>query len=191
MGRPKLSLPLAERTVIEHTIGTLRRAGIDKILVVVGPHGRELAILAERSGAVTLLLTRETLDMRATVVEGLKWAEDHWQPAIDDAFLLVPADHPSLEAVVIQSIADRYTALGHRSIIVPTFDGRRGHPAIIGWHHVAGIRNLRKELGLNFYLREHADETFELPVESDSILVDLDTPEDYEQLKAKWRDGNE
>src|SRR5262245_40399906 len=38
MGRPKLSLPLGQRTVIEHVINTLKNARIEQILVVVGPH---------------------------------------------------------------------------------------------------------------------------------------------------------
>jgi hypothetical protein len=35
---------------------------------------------------------------------------------------------------------------------------------------------------MNVYLRKHADETLEVPMTSDSILFDLDTPEDYLRL---------
>jgi CTP:molybdopterin cytidylyltransferase MocA len=37
-------------------------------------------------------------------------------------------------------------------------------------------------VGLNAYLRLHAGATLEVPVESESILIDLDTLEDYERL---------
>ena len=56
MGRAKLSLPLGGRAVLERVIDTLRQAGIEKILVVVGPHVPELVPLARDAGAEALLL---------------------------------------------------------------------------------------------------------------------------------------
>src|SRR5262245_60156230 len=104
MGRPKLSLSLGNSTIIGHTIGALRAAGVEKVLVVVGPHVPELLSLVERAGAVALLLPRETPDMRATVEVGLRWIEENWRPIDEDAFLLVPADHPALDVGVVKEL---------------------------------------------------------------------------------------
>jgi molybdenum cofactor cytidylyltransferase len=189
MGRPKLSLPLGTSTVIEQVVGTLRSAGIEKILVVVGPHVRELVPLAERAGATVLELAEVTPHMRSTVERGLAWIEENWRPVEHDAFLLVPADHPALDAGVIRILcalrsedsASRLTK-SESSIVIPTYFGKRGHPTLIGWKHVAGIRALPANLGLNAYLRQHLDNTHEIAVESETVLFDLDTPEDYERL---------
>ena len=70
--------------------------------------------------------------------------------------------------------------------MVPTFHGRRGHPALLSWEHVARIRKLPADQGLNAYLRQHVDVTLEVPVDFADILTDLDTPEDYEQLRRRW-----
>src|SRR5262249_26069528 len=43
--------------------------------------------------------------------------------------------------------------------------------------------------GLNVYLRQHAAETLELPVDSADVLCDLDTPEDYERLRRAGLDA--
>jgi CTP:molybdopterin cytidylyltransferase MocA len=51
MGRPKLVLPLGERTVLEHVLAALRQAAVEHILVVIGPHVAELGALAESAGA--------------------------------------------------------------------------------------------------------------------------------------------
>jgi molybdenum cofactor cytidylyltransferase len=181
MGRPKLSLSLGGRTVIEQVIATLRGAGIDRVLVVVGPHAAELAPLAEGAGASVLRLANETPDMRATVEAGLTWAEANWRPRATDSFLLVPADHPALDAGAVKELI---AVAGTHDLAIPTFNRKRGHPALIGWRHVAGLRALPAGLGLNTYLRQQA--TREVPVASASVLVDLDTPEDYERL---LRDG--
>jgi molybdenum cofactor cytidylyltransferase len=184
MGRPKLSLPLGGRTVIERVIATLRDADVDRVLVVVGPHAAELAALAESAGASVLRLANETPDMRATVDAGLTWAETNWQPTEADAFLLVPADHPALDVEAVKELGAARADDAERDIAIPTFDGRRGHPALIGWRHVTGIRALPAELGLNAYLRQQAAATREVPVASASVLIDLDTPVDYERLLA-------
>src|SRR5262245_48420328 len=104
MGRPKLSLPLGEATVLEHVIATLRQAGDVQIAVVLGPHGVELEPVARASGAHALILPEATPDMRATVQHGLAWLLEHHQPCPDDLIVLVPADHPTLNAGVVQGL---------------------------------------------------------------------------------------
>jgi molybdenum cofactor cytidylyltransferase len=69
------------------------------------------------------------------------------------------------------------------SILVPVYDGRRGHPVLLAWRHVEAIRALPPGTGLNVYLRMHAGEMAEVPVASNGVLCDLDTPEDYERLR--------
>jgi molybdenum cofactor cytidylyltransferase len=187
MGRPKLSLPLGDRTVLEWVIAVLGQVEVRPVLVVIGPHVPELAPLAAGAGAEVLRLTEVTADMRATVEHGLRWLEEHCRPTPDDGWLLVPADHPTLDAAVVRQLLQARAANPDRSLVVPTFGGRRGHPAWIGWRHVAGIRALPGGQGLNTYLRRHTAETFEVPMDTADILRDLDTAQDYEHLRQAWR----
>ena len=46
---------------------------------------------------------------------------------------------------------------------------------------------LTTDLGLNAYLRQQEREMREFPVTSETVLYDLDTPEDYERLRREWR----
>jgi gamma-glutamylcyclotransferase (GGCT)/AIG2-like uncharacterized protein YtfP len=122
--------------------------------------------------------------MRATVEAGLRWLEQRSHPSPDDQWLLVPADHPALDSSVVSLLRQARSKAPDKSILVPTHGGRRGHPTLIGWKHVAGIRALPAGSGLNAYLRQQAGETLEVPVNSPGVLCDLDTPEDYERLTA-------
>src|SRR5262245_14778713 len=187
MGRPKLALPLGDRTVLERVIAAVRGGGVDSVLVVVGPHVPELVSLAK--SADVLLLADETADMRATIEHGLRRLEERFQPGPDDDWLLLPADHPTLDQFIVQKLVEARRQHPERSIVIPAFEGKRGHPALIAWKHVAGIRALPPGQGLNSYLRQHASETLELPVDSAEVLCDLDTPEDYERLVKRWRMG--
>ena len=62
-----------------------------------------------------------TADMRATVRHGLAWLEEHFHPRPDDDWLLVPADHPTLDPLVIRALLrELRLAAATCSIIVPT-----------------------------------------------------------------------
>ena len=186
MGQPKLGLRLGDRTVLETVVASLRAADTGPILVVLGPHLAELASLAGRAGAEVLLLPAQTPDMRATVEQGLRWLEERFHPRPGDHWLLVPADHPTLDPQVIGQLSAALTEQPGHSIAIPSHAGKRGHPALIGWNHVAGLRNRPAEQGIDAYLRTHRVETVEVPMASRSVLLDLDTPEDYDGLLARW-----
>jgi molybdenum cofactor cytidylyltransferase len=186
MGRPKLALPLGDRTVLEHVIAALRAAKVDHILVVLGPHVAELRPLADSAGVHVHVLAEATPDMRTTVEHGLGWLEDRFHPNQGDSWLLVPADHPTQRPAVIRQLMDAQKRQPQRSIFVPTYQARRGHPTLIGWEHVQGMRALPGGVGINTYLRQQADNTLEVAVDSAEILLDLDTPEDYERLVHDW-----
>jgi molybdenum cofactor cytidylyltransferase len=160
MGRPKLSLPLGSSSVLEHVVSALRSGGCNEVVVVVGPHVPELAPLAES-------------------------AEQEFDPRPDDAWLLAPADHPTLDETVVRRLIAEY-ARGKVSVLVPTFAGQRGHPSLIAWRHLAALRCHSPGGGLNSFLRTLSQETGQLPVCEESILSDLDTPEDYERLRARF-----
>jgi molybdenum cofactor cytidylyltransferase len=189
MGRPKLALPLGGRTVLEHVIAALRLGGAEHVIVVVGPHVSELTPLVQNAGANPCLLAEPTPDMRATVEQGLRWIEERFQPRPDDRWLLAPADHPVINADVVRQLLSRFGE-GSSSIIVPVHNDRRGHPTLFAWKHVPGIRTLPADQGINAYLREHSAETLELAVDDPGVLIDLDTPEDYDRLIRSFAERN-
>jgi molybdenum cofactor cytidylyltransferase len=191
MGRPKVTLPLGGRTVLEHVIAALQKAGIADILVVLGQHVDAMSPLLHRAGARVLVPADETHTMRATVEQGLTWLENRFHPSPTESWFLVPADYPILEPVILQKLIRKRQMNRTFSIFIPTYHGRRGHPALIGWNHVAAIRALPSEIGLNLYLRRQVKHTLEVPVESPTILWDLDTPEDYQRILAAWEECKE
>ncbi len=184
MGRPKLLLPLQGRPVLSHTIRAFRDAGVQHVLVVAPCGLPDLCHVAEQSGAYVLRLDVPTADMRATIERGLAWLEEHFQPAPDAEWFLTPADHPVLEVDVIRELLRVPRTNPRHTMIVPTFEDRRGHPVLLRWSHVQGIRDWPAGQGLNTYMRAYDEQTLAHPVTSAGILVDMDTPEDYERLRS-------
>ena len=182
MGRPKLLLPVGGRSVLEHVLSAMREAGVGDVLVVVAPDAAALAQLASSAGAHVLPLAEDTPDMRATCQHGLAWIEARFQPRADDGWLLLPADHPTVRPGVVRKLLNVAAGNSEHTILVPSFQGRRGHPTWLSWSHVAAIRALPADQGLNAFIRARTLQAREVSWPSDEILRDLDTPEDYQQL---------
>jgi molybdenum cofactor cytidylyltransferase len=188
MGRPKLLLPLGERTVLERVVAAVRAGGVADVLVVIGPHADALQEAAERAGARVLRLDEDTADMRQTCIHGLEWLGEQIQPAPGEGWLLMPADHPTTRPEIVGALVQAAAENPDRAIIVPTCAGRRGHPVWLRWELVDAMRGLPDGLGLNTLIRSRSAETLELEWPDAEILRDLDTPEDYRRLLANWQE---
>jgi molybdenum cofactor cytidylyltransferase len=188
MGTNKLLLPMAGRTVIECVVTALIEGGIQHVVVVT--LASDVAGAAEAAGALICLLPQQTTEMRETVEHGLGWLEDRYHPRLHDAWLLAPADHPAIDAKTVRELCGRYPNEQQRTIVVPAYRGKRGHPVLLAWHHFLGIRQHPPNLGLDSYLRLHADQIIEVPIDNDGILKDIDTPQDYARLHNAGSGGN-
>jgi len=191
MGRPKLLLRLGPKTILEHVISAVRGGGVQDVLVVMSPATIFLLPVAEEAQAAVHFVRHETPDMRATVEAGLAWLEEKHHPQPDDAWLLLPADHPVLTPLVPRALIHAAESDPGHSIFVPTHNGQRGHPTLLRWRHAAAMAALPAGQGLNKYIRAHDDETVELPWPSAEVIIDLDTPTDYDALLRRWTEAHQ
>lgn len=185
MGRPKLLLPLGKRTVIARLLDALDLPAIVDRIVVTRSDDTALRQEVERCGGIAVCPEIDPPEMRSSIEAALAWIRDSHHPTADDAWLLVPADHPVLDRAVIANLIATFQA--HRPrFLIPTFEGRRGHPLVARWETVADVLQLPSDVGLNYLLRQRADDVREQPVDSAAVLCDLDTPDDYARLVAEF-----
>ena len=88
---------------------------------------------------------------------------------------------PRISSAVIDQVLDSY-GMRNRKIIVPTMNGRSGHPVLFPWPSRSEVFALGPDEGVNAVLKRHA--TTELVLDLDDILDDLDTPSDYRRLRT-------
>jgi len=138
MGRPKLSLPFGGKTVVECVVAPYVKAGSMRCWWSSGRPIRDwppwLKKRAHRFCACPM-----SPPMRATVErDSIGWRSASI-PDPDDAWLLA---RPTIR---LSTGGGTASASGLRrpppqSIMVPVHEGRRGHPTLIAWRHVSGIR---------------------------------------------------
>ena len=185
MGRPKLLLTLGGLPIIERLMRTLDHSSITTRHVVVRKDDIPLQSEVVRLGGSLVVPAQDPPDMRASVTLALEAIQRECSPTDDDGWLLVPADHPILDRSLIDTMLQHWQT-AQSKILVPRRAQRRGHPTLFRWNLAREVAHIPNDRGLNWLLREHAADVTELPVDTDAAFTDLDTPEDYSRLQAKW-----
>jgi molybdenum cofactor cytidylyltransferase len=184
MGQPKLLLPWGERTVIEAVLAAWRTSSVTATVVVVHPFDQDLAELCRKAGARVIVPPAPPPDMKASVTHALAAITTDYEPASDDIWALVPADMPWLRSDLIDAMLGDFARTG-AEILVPTYKGRRGHPVLFRWSLAAEVGRLSEVEGVNGLLKRHPPAEFASP--DDSVLGDLDTPEDFAKACRRLR----
>jgi molybdenum cofactor cytidylyltransferase len=97
------------------------------------------------------------------------------------AAVVMLGDQPFLPPRVVERVIAAYET-GRPGIVIPTFQGRRGHPVLIDLKHKDEVLGIEPLDGLRALMRGHPADILEVDVADANILRDLDTPEDYAGL---------
>lgn len=174
MGQPKMLLPWSNLTVIEQVISTFLNAGVKDVLVVTGGAREQVEKAIEHLPVRKLYNPDyETGEM----LSSLQLALTQMKPETE-AVLVGLGDQPQIQASTVQRVCEVYKDSRAR-LVVPSFNHRRGHPWLVARPLYNEILALQAPSTPRDFLNNHAQEIHYVNVDTATILVDLDTPEDY------------
>ncbi|MBP7737702.1 MAG: nucleotidyltransferase family protein [Spirochaetes bacterium] len=172
-GAFKPLLPMGDKTVLERVIDTLRSAGVEIIVVVIG-HNREMMIPeAERLGASWALNEYPGGDMLSSVRAGVRAL-----PVSARKFFLLPADMPMVREGTLRALMELSDRDGS-AVVYPVLDGRKGHPPLIDMGCAPAILAHEGGGGLRDILSLFGTSSSYLPCGDPGVLMDIDTMADY------------
>jgi molybdenum cofactor cytidylyltransferase len=105
-------------------------------------------------------------------------------PAETDAVLICLGDMPLVDAQTIDRLVAAFNVPEHRTICVPTFEGKRGNPVLWGRQHFIAIDEIEGDQGARLLLDALSDEVVEVEVKTQAVLVDVDTPQALEEIRS-------
>ncbi len=175
MGQPKVLLPWTDRqTVIEHILTQLLLAKVEHTTVVTGHRANDVRLLATRLGADAVYNPDYASgEMLSSLKAGLLA-----QPPHISAVLVVLGDQPRIQARIIAQVLAAY-AEGAGDIVAPSYQMRRGHPILIDRRYWQDILNLPADGAPRDVIDRYKDRIGYVTVDTDSVLRDIDTPDDY------------
>ncbi len=187
MGQPKLVMDLLGRPVVCWLLETLAQPEIEAAVIVMRKSDEALQTCMAKTDAVPVLPEVDPPDMRCSVEHGLAAIQEQFDPQPDDGWLLIPADHPILDADVLRELIAAWQRT-QADILVPTHAGRRGHPTFFRWPLAAQVSSIPQSSGISFLLKASGNTIREYETVSPGVLLDLDTPADFEALVKSLTD---
>jgi len=178
MGAQKLLLPIAGRPMIAGIVDEALQSAVEKVFIVLGRDAQP--VQAALPGSRVTFVTNPDLDgdMLSSVRCGIRAL-----PSDRTAVLVVLGDQPGVTSKLIDELIRLFRETGG-GIAVPVHQGKRGHPLLFAGRFCEEILTHLDATGLRGLLLAHPDQVVELPVAKASVLEDMDTPEQYQRIKA-------
>ncbi len=196
MGTLKQTLPWGdegsggESTIIASIFDAMVPHAGAGMAVVVGDHQKEIT-QALSGQAFAVVKSATDGQQYESICRGLDYFVN--DTAVDFA-LLQPADHPFVSSRVIAVLFEQAIKLDQPLALIPTYQGKGGHPAfiprlvaerILAWSQALGLEALPSGFqGLKTFWKQHSELVERIEIDEPSMIIDLDTPEDYERARS-------
>ncbi|MEG2198796.1 MAG: NTP transferase domain-containing protein, partial [Anaerovorax sp.] len=194
MGAFKPLLPMGEKTAVERIIETLEHAKIGKIVVVAGYQKERIHHCL--AGKNVVIADNDDFDkgmfssIQRGMEEGMKGAGNQGESMEYTGFFLNLVDSPLTPVWVLEKILQEHEK-NRDVMIVPCYKGKKGHPLFIPSKYFAEILKYDGSGGLKAITNRYDHELRRIEVDSEEVVLDMDTPEAYEELKAYDRHKEE
>lgn len=177
MGSFKQLLTLGGKTFVECCVDNLLASEAGEVVVVTGH--RDADVRAALAGRQVRFAHNPAFreGMASSVKTGIRaLAEDA------GACLIALVDQPEIGIDVFNLVIDTYLK-ELPLIVLPTYLGRRGHPILLDLRLKDEVLQMDPKMGLRQVVNARRDQTRFVTVATETVLLDFDTPEDYERAK--------
>ena len=176
MGQPKLLLSWKGEPLIRHAARCALQSGLAPLVVVTGAYAAEMQI-ALAGLAVSLVHNPDWQAGQSTSVRsGLAVLPDRTQAVI---FLL--GDQPFVTSELLRALVNTY-AQTRPTILAPFVGEKRANPVLFDHSIFEALGQLKGDAGARSLFTQYPPTP--MPWADERLLLDVDTPEDYQRLLA-------
>jgi CTP:molybdopterin cytidylyltransferase MocA len=180
MGRPKALLDFDGTPCLARVLAACRDGGAAGIVLVTSPAGA--AVRALGAGTIEALNEHPERGMLSSIQAGLA------KLPVAAGFLIFPVDFPLVPAGEVQRLIEAFhrRAPGQR-IFIPSYARRRGHPVLVDAALAPEFLALPSDSTARVVISAHEQEIAYVAAADDRVLMDMDTPEDYQRCLERSR----
>jgi molybdenum cofactor cytidylyltransferase len=173
MGQPKQLMSCGQSTIVEKAIDNLLDSAVSETIVVLGYRDEEVRTTIAGKPVKIATNPNYRQGMSASIIAGLRQIDRRAR-----AILIALGDQPFVDSQTISSLVQAFMA-NNKGIIVPVYQGRRGHPVIFAIKYKDELLNLEGDVGGREIINRHPDDVLEVAVNCEGVLLDIDTIENY------------
>ena len=169
-GGMKLLADVAGEPLVNHTLSSLLESGIDPVVVVVSQEALLDAVPLIGHANIRTVVNRDpSRGMFSSIQCGLSVAKA-------EAIVVLPADMPFVRPQTVSLVVR--TCLETGRVVVPVFNGRRGHPIGIPGGLRDGLLMMPPDRSLKDALAALGEELLLVDVDDEGVVRDVDVQSD-------------
>ncbi len=181
MGRFKPLLPIGDKSVIERAIDVSKAAGIGQITVVTGYNRDAISPIVHRKKAIEAFNPNFEKGMFTSIQRGVAALSSDL-----DGFFIMPVDCPLVTETVLRLLMKESEP---ETFTVPCYCGKKGHPLLVPGAYRDAILSHDGTGGLKAITDRDFDKMKRVETGFEGVVMDMDTPAAYEEIKAYWDRG--
>lgn len=178
LGRPKQLADLEGRPLLQHVVDAALAAPVDEVVVVLGHAAREVATAVPARGRARHAVNPDFAEGQSTSLRAGLRAVDAGARAVVILLGDQPGVRPEAIAAVVRSWRERPAPVHQAS-----YQGRPGHPTLIGRALWPELEALRGDEGARSVIQRHRERRRLVEVGGDPP-DDVDTEEDLRRVTA-------
>ena len=175
MGQPKALLSYNGKTFAEHLVSAARHERVGLTRIVLGAQAGEI---------------RSRLPLDATwILENPNWQQGQLSsiqavirslPGETEGLILCPVDHPLISRFLVAQLIQEFDST-EKQIVLPTYKGKRGHPAIFRVSLYGELLAASPEVGAREVVWAHPKDVREVETDEEAVVLNLNDPETLEK----------
>jgi CTP:molybdopterin cytidylyltransferase MocA len=175
-GSPKALARLADTTTIEKLQNTLLQSRCEEIIVVLGAYADQIEPFIFKHSRIHVVYNKDYfLGQTSSVQAGWRKANP-----TSTGIMFLPVDCPLVKPRSIDAVIDHFNK--HQpDILIPSYQGKKGHPPIFHQRLTSAVLDLPTDLGLNSLFAAHPPRTLE--IDDPGIIKSFNTPEEFKKIK--------
>ena len=184
MKKLKALLEWQNMPLINNQIINLKQSGASSILVIIGHKHEKIRTTIKKNPDLIIIKNPDYLEGKSTsILAGLKKAKTTLP------LLILSVDQPRGPQVI------KYLIKNHLNqklpITIPTYLGKKGHPVIFSGSILKELQNINeKTKGLKAITQKDTTRNNLVPINNPEILIDINTPQDYQKQLIAQKDNN-
>jgi molybdenum cofactor cytidylyltransferase len=174
MGSPKALLIHNNRTFVDHLLEITRhpKIGLQRVVLGAGAEPIQARLNLEPAHVVV------NPDWDKGQLSSIQAAIRSLAGERVDGMLLCLVDHPLITSALVNELVEAFYR-GGKSVVLPVFQGRRGHPVIFAKTLFDELLAAPLEKGARAVVWNHPDDVEEVPTEEQGAVLNLNDPEAF------------
>ncbi|MFM9974298.1 MAG: NTP transferase domain-containing protein [Beijerinckiaceae bacterium] len=180
MGGGKMTVKLAGEALVRHAHKAALASGAGPLITVIGHDATSVSVALAGLNTTMVHNGAYATGLASSLKAGIDAVPDTSAGA-----LIMLGDMPNVTPQIINRLLAAFADNPYANAAVPTVQGQRGNPVLIGRRLFDQVMLLEGDQGARKLLDTLGDDVIEVPIDDAAVLTDVDTPEALARLEKR------